>query len=91
MAGNLKGKSLIRDGNIDENVNPSSIFKLAEALIKPDKEFDILILPSQRNGYTGIYNHYFTKKAMGLLCGAFAGSKTDYELKRSPLFIHVPS
>jgi len=39
----------ITDGGIDENVNPSSIFKLAEALIKPDKEFDILILPSQRN------------------------------------------
>jgi len=33
MAGNLKGKLLIRDGNIDENVNPFSIFKLAEALI----------------------------------------------------------
>ncbi|HQS25130.1 MAG TPA: prolyl oligopeptidase family serine peptidase [Sediminibacterium sp.] len=62
MASNLKGKLLITHGGIDENVNPSATFKLAEALIKADKEFDMLILPSQRHGYTGIYNDYFTKK-----------------------------
>lgn len=62
MAPNLKGKLLITHGGIDENVNPSATFKLAEALIKADKEFDMLILPSQRHGYTGIYNDYFTKK-----------------------------
>jgi len=62
MAGNLKGKLLITHGGIDENVNPSATFKLAEALIKADKEFDMLILPSQRHGYTGKYNDYFTKK-----------------------------
>lgn len=62
MAGNLKGKLLITHGGIDENVNPSATFKLAEALIKANKEFDMLILPSQRHGYTGVYNDYFTKK-----------------------------
>jgi dipeptidyl-peptidase 4 len=62
MAGNLKGKLLITHGGIDENVNPSATFKLAEALIKADKEFDMLILPSQHHGYTGKYNDYFTKK-----------------------------
>lgn len=58
----LKGKLLITHGGIDENVNPSATFKLAEALIKANKEFDMLILPSQRHGYQGIYNDYFTKK-----------------------------
>ena len=62
MAGNLKGKLLITHGGLDENVNPSATFKLAEALIKADKEFDMLIFPSQRHGYTGRYNDYFTKK-----------------------------
>lgn len=62
MAGNLKGKLLIVHGGIDENVNPSATFKLAEALVKADKEFDMLILPSQHHGYTGKYNDYFTKK-----------------------------
>ena len=62
MAGNLKGKLLITHGGIDENVNPSATFKLAEALVKADKEFDMLIFPSQRHGYAGRYNDYFTKK-----------------------------
>ncbi len=62
MAGNLTGKLLITHGGIDENVNPSATFKLAEALIKADKDFDMLILPSQRHGYTGKYNEYFTKR-----------------------------
>jgi len=62
MAGNLKGKLLITHGGIDENVNPSATFKLAEALIRANKEFDMLILPSQRHGYFGIHGDYFTKK-----------------------------
>ncbi len=54
MAGNLKGKLLIVHGGIDENVNPSATFKLAEALVKADKEFDMLILPP-RNGLANIF------------------------------------
>ncbi len=61
MAGNLKGKLLITHGGIDENVNPSATFKLAEALIKADKQFDMLILPSQRHGYRGGHDRYFRK------------------------------
>ncbi len=61
MAGNLQGKLLITHGGIDENVNPSATFKLAEALIKADKPFDMLILPSQRHGYRGDHSKYFTK------------------------------
>ncbi|KAA3636534.1 MAG: S9 family peptidase [Bacteroidetes bacterium] len=61
MAPNLKGKLLITHGGIDENVNPSATFKLAEALIKADKQFDMLIFPSQRHGYRGDHQKYFTK------------------------------
>jgi dipeptidyl aminopeptidase/acylaminoacyl peptidase len=61
QAGKLKGKLLIVHGGIDENVNPSASFKLAEALIRADKEFDMLILPSQRHGYTGKHRKYFRK------------------------------
>lgn len=61
MAGNLKGKLLLVHGGIDDNVNPSATFKLADALIKADKQFDLLILPSQRHGYRGDYFKYFLK------------------------------
>lgn len=62
MAKNLQGKLLLVHGGIDENVNPSATFKLSEALIKADKDFDLLIIPSQRHGYRGRYGDYFTKK-----------------------------
>lgn len=60
-ASNLKGKLLLVHGGIDENVNPSATFKLAEALINADKQFDMLILPSQRHGFKGNHLKYFTK------------------------------
>lgn len=62
MAPNLRGKLLITHGGIDENVNPSATFKLAEALIQANKEFDMLILPSQRHGYRGAAMKYFSKR-----------------------------
>jgi dipeptidyl aminopeptidase/acylaminoacyl peptidase len=62
MARNLKGKLLLVHGGIDDNVNPSATFKMAEALIKADKEFDLLIIPSQKHGYSGDYSKYFVKK-----------------------------
>jgi dipeptidyl aminopeptidase/acylaminoacyl peptidase len=62
MASNLKGKLLLVHGNMDDNVNASATYKLSEALVKADKEFDLLILPSQRHGYQGDYRKYFNKK-----------------------------
>ncbi|WPP52765.1 S9 family peptidase [Catalinimonas niigatensis] len=62
MAENLQGKLLLVHGALDNNVNPSATFKLAEALVKADKEFDMLILPSQQHGYSGQHSGYFLKK-----------------------------
>jgi dipeptidyl aminopeptidase/acylaminoacyl peptidase len=62
MASKLKGKLLITHGGIDENVNPSATFKLAEMLVRADKQFDMLIFPSQRHGYSGPQQYYFTKR-----------------------------
>jgi len=83
MAKNLKGKLLLVHGGIDENVNPSATFKLAEALVKADKEFDMLILPSQHHGYSGKYNDYFTKKKWNYFVEHLLGVKPiwDFELK----------
>jgi len=83
MAGNLKGKLLIVHGGIDENVNPSATFKLAEALVKANKEFDMLIMPSQHHGYAPKYNDYFTKKKWNYFVEHLLGAKPiwDFELK----------
>ena len=79
MAGNLKGKLLLVHGALDENVNPSATFKLAEALVKADKEFDMLILPSQHHGYMGKYGEYFTKKRWNYFVEHLLGAKPVWD------------
>jgi dipeptidyl-peptidase 4 len=83
MAGNLKGKLLLVHGGIDENVNPSATFKLAEALVKADKEFDMLILPSQHHGYQGKFADYFLKKRWNYFVENLLGEKPiwDFDLR----------
>lgn len=83
MAGNLKGKLLLVHGGIDENVNPSATFKLAEALVKADKEFDMLIFPSQHHGYQGKFSDYFLKKRWNYFIENLLGQKPiwDFPLK----------
>ena len=61
-AKNLKGKLLLVHGALDDNVNISATMKLSEALVKADKEFDLVIFPSQRHGYRGKFSDYFAKK-----------------------------
>ncbi len=80
-AGNLKGKLLIVHGGIDENVNPSASFKLAEALVKADKDFDLLILPGQRHGYRGKARLYFIKKRWNYFVEHLLQSKTIWNFQ----------
>ncbi|MFQ6038368.1 MAG: prolyl oligopeptidase family serine peptidase, partial [Candidatus Aminicenantales bacterium] len=61
-AGKLKGKLLLVHGELDENVNPVATFRLVDALIKHNKDFDLLILPGNHHGYRGVYGDYFTRK-----------------------------
>jgi dipeptidyl-peptidase-4 len=81
MAGNLKGKLLITHGGIDENVNPSATFKLADALIRNDKQFDMLILPSQHHGYRGDFQKYFTKMRWNYFVEHLLGEEPVWDLK----------
>lgn len=61
-AANLKGRLLLAHGAIDENVNPSATYKLAEALITAGKDFDLFIWPSRNHSFGRTNGDYFTKK-----------------------------
>lgn len=50
-AANLRGKLLLMVGELDDNVPPESTLRLADALMKADKDFDLLVLTGQ--GHTG--------------------------------------
>ncbi|MFO0851096.1 MAG: prolyl oligopeptidase family serine peptidase [Gemmataceae bacterium] len=61
LAGNLKGHLLLVHGEIDNNVHPANTMRLADALIKANKRFDLLIIPGARHGF-GAAQPYFTQK-----------------------------
>lgn len=78
-AKNLKGKLLLVHGGVDENVNPSATFKLAEALINADKDFDLLILPSQHHMYEGKSKRFFIKKRWNYFVEHLLGKQPVWE------------
>lgn len=58
IAGNLKGHLMLVHGDIDNNVHPANTIRVADALIRANKRFDMLILPGQRHSF-GDMNEYF--------------------------------
>ena len=50
QAKNLQGKLLLIVGELDRNVDPSSTMQVANALVKADKDFDLLIIPGAGHG-----------------------------------------
>ena len=61
IAQNLKGKLLITHGSVDDNVPPSNTMLVVEALIKANKDFDMIMFPNKRHGY-GDMTNYMTRK-----------------------------
>ena len=51
FAKNLKGKLLLAHGTMDDNVPPSNTLLVVDALIKANKDFDLLLIPNARHGY----------------------------------------
>ena len=60
LAGNLQGKLLIAHGMMDGNVHPSNTLLVVDALIKADKDFDMLVFPNSRHGFGN--SRYFLKR-----------------------------
>ncbi len=50
IAQNLEGKLLLIHGDMDNNVNPASTYRLAAELIKHNKDFDLIITPNDNHG-----------------------------------------
>lgn len=50
-AKNLKGKLLLAHGTSDDNVPPNNTLLVVDALIKANKDFDLLLIPNAHHGY----------------------------------------
>ncbi|MFN5021112.1 MAG: DPP IV N-terminal domain-containing protein, partial [bacterium] len=59
LAKNLKGHLMLSHGDIDNNVHPANTIRMANALIKANKRFDLVLLPGQRHGYGDMTEYFF--------------------------------
>ena len=53
QAKNLQGKLLLAVGELDRNVDPSSTMQVVNALIKADKDFELIVFPGAGHGAGG--------------------------------------
>ncbi len=51
FAKNLKGHLLLAHGTMDDNVPPNNTLLLVDALIKANRDFDLLLIPNAHHGY----------------------------------------
>ncbi|MES2123693.1 MAG: DPP IV N-terminal domain-containing protein [Gemmatimonadota bacterium] len=61
LAKNLKGHLLLAHGTMDNNVPPYNTLLVVDALIKANKDFDLLLLPNQPHGY-GAMSTYMMRR-----------------------------
>jgi dipeptidyl-peptidase-4 len=57
LARNLKGHLMLTTGDMDENVSMVNTMRVANALIKADKRFEIQIYPGMRHSYMPIASY----------------------------------
>jgi dipeptidyl aminopeptidase/acylaminoacyl peptidase len=53
QAHKLQGNLLLMVGELDRNVDPSSTMQVVNALIKADKDFELLVVPGAGHGLLG--------------------------------------
>lgn len=60
LAANLRGRLLLVHGEMDNNVHPANTYRVADALQRAGKRFDMMIFPESRHGF-GRYTDYFER------------------------------
>jgi len=72
LAKNLKGHLMLITGDIDNNVHPAGTYRLADALIKANKRFDMFVLPGVRHSFQPVSGYvnwlrgdYFARHLLG--------------------------
>ena len=82
-AGGLKGKLMLVHGLMDDNVPPYSTFLVVDALVKANKDFDLIVLPHARHGY-GDDNPYITRRRWDYFVEHLAGNTPPPQYQMSP-------
>ena len=81
-AANLKGKLLLAHGTMDDNVPPNNTLMVVDALIKANKDFDLLMIPNAHHGY-GAASPYMMRRRWDYFIRNLAGGTppANYQMK----------
>ncbi|WP_417884770.1 DPP IV N-terminal domain-containing protein [Zunongwangia sp.] len=82
-AKNLQGDLLIAHGNLDDNVPPYNSYLVIDALIKANKDFDLIIFPNARHSY-GMDSYYMMRRRWDYFVENLMGAEHPKEFKLSP-------
>jgi dipeptidyl-peptidase-4 len=62
LAKNLKGKLMLAHGGMDNNVPPYNTYLVVDALVKANKDFDLLIFPNAGHGFGADSNYMMRRR-----------------------------
>ena len=84
-ADKLKGRLLLAHGMADDNVPPYNTLLVVDALVKANKDFDLLLLPHARHGY-GEAGPYMMRRRWDYFVRHLLGTEPprEYVLKSKP-------
>jgi dipeptidyl aminopeptidase/acylaminoacyl peptidase len=82
IAKNLKGHLLLAHGTMDDNVPPNNTLLVVDALIKANKDFDLLLIPNVPHGY-GAASQYMMRRRWDYFVRYLSGDipPNEYEMK----------
>jgi dipeptidyl-peptidase 4 len=82
IAKNLKGHLLLAHGTMDDNVPMNNTLLVVDALIKANKDFDLLLIPNVAHGY-GAATPYMTRRRWDYFVRYLAGEipPNEYQMK----------
>lgn len=85
-AAKLRGKLLMVVGEQDSNVDPASTMQVVDALIRADKDFDLLVIPNGEHsaGRTTGPVTYGHRRMYDFFLDALAGSHVDWNARTPP-------
>jgi dipeptidyl aminopeptidase/acylaminoacyl peptidase len=83
VAKNLKGHLLLAHGTMDNNVPLNNTLLVVDALIKANKDFDLLIIPNVAHGYAEA-SQYMARRRWDYFVRYLAGDIPPHEYEMKP-------
>ena len=83
IAKNLKGKLFLLHGMMDDNVPPQNTLLVVDALVKANKDFDLLLLPHARHGF-GKDGYYVMRRRWDYFVEHLLGAQPPKEYALKP-------